>query len=151
MKRSSKNSRWFLVASVGGAVAFFWIALSIQQALVAQPNPNPYPVVSFEYDNYVATEGDTLVVRVVLDRPAESAGSVDYEATATGAGINTTWSETIQFAPGDTSQTATVNLTDNSCCQGTITVVVKLINPSGLAVGTPATTTITVLDDDVCQ
>ena len=56
---------------------------------------------------------------------------------------------TIQFAAGETSRTVSVFIIDDSYLEGPETFNLSLSNPSGAALGSPATATVTITDNDI--
>ncbi len=56
---------------------------------------------------------------------------------------------TLQWAAGETSKSFSVAIIDDSYAEGTETFTVSLNNPSGATLGTPSTTTVMIVDNDV--
>src|SRR5205823_226096 len=58
---------------------------------------------------------------------------------------------TVKFAPGETSKTVSVFIIDDSYLEGLETFNVNLSNPVGASLGTPATATVTIVDNDLAD
>jgi hypothetical protein len=114
---------------------------------------DPAPRLRFTSDTYTVDEdGSTATVTVERTGDPTLAVAVDYattDGTATAGDDYETTSGTLTFAAGQTSQEIDVPITDDSVFEDDETLELNLSNPSGGAVlGTPATTTVTVLNDD---
>ena len=122
-----------------------------------------FPTLQLSAAAYTAGEGDKRV-DVTISRSANPFGSAsvnfatgdvafaqncsvtngkassrcDYEART----------ETVDFAPGETSKTISILLVDDSYLEGPETFTVKLINPVGAYMGAPSMATVTITDDD---
>jgi hypothetical protein len=57
--------------------------------------------------------------------------------------------DTLTFAPGESSQTFTVPIIDDSFAEGNETFSVLLSNPTGATLGSPATATVSIIDNDI--
>src|SRR5207244_1117428 len=57
-------------------------------------------------------------------------------------------SGTLIFAPGQTTATFTVAVTNDTHTEPDETVTLQLLSPAGAVLGSPATATLTILDDD---
>ncbi|WP_088889424.1 DUF4347 domain-containing protein [Leptolyngbya ohadii] len=80
------------------------------------------------------------------------AASVDFTTTnssATAGADYTAASGTLTFAPGQSSRTITVPILEDSLTESNETFTVTLRNPTGTALGAQATTTVTILDNDL--
>lgn len=55
---------------------------------------------------------------------------------------------TLRFAAGETQQTISIFITDDGHLESAETFQVTLMNPVGVGLGTPSTTTITIIDND---
>lgn len=87
--------------------------------------------------NYATS--DTLpITNNCLDKLGIASARCDY-ATTTG---------TLQFAAGETSKTITIPIVDDAIVEGNETFSITLNNPQGATLGTPATATITIIDND---
>ena len=91
---------------------------------------------------------------ITVKRLGGSAGNVGVDYAASGGtatpGLDYTLSSaTLTFGPGVTSRTFAVPLVKDTVHEADETVLLTLSNPSGGAgVGTPGTTTLTILDND---
>ena len=109
--------------------------------------------VLFYSSSYSATEGgNDAQVTVLLSSQPQS--TIDIPLTATGASGATEddWSgvpASLTFNPGDTSQTFTVIATDDDVeDDGEMVHLVLGTLPEGFVAGSPATATITIMNDD---
>jgi hypothetical protein len=120
--------------------------------------------VQFNSASYSANEGGadgTLLVTRVGD--TTSAATVDY-ATADTAGANNcnvvngaassrcdylTTSGTLQFAAGEVSKTISVPIVDDVYAEGSESLTITLSNPTGTTLGSPATATLTITENDI--
>jgi hypothetical protein len=126
------------------------------------------PNVQFSSATYSGDEGAgsaTIMVTRSGDTSGDTSGSatVNY-ATSDSAGLNNcnvlntgnasarcdyeTTIGTLRFAAGETSKTIAIPIVDDSYAEGSEAFTVTLSNPTGAALGTPATTTVTVNDND---
>jgi hypothetical protein len=108
-------------------------------------------VIQFSSPNYSITE-DCTAVTITVNRIGDTSGaaSVDYftaDVTASERSDYTTALGTLQFAPGETSKTFAVLISDDSYVEGPETFNVTLSNPSGASLGAPETATVTVNDN----
>jgi Calx-beta domain len=115
--------------------------------------------------NYPVNEVDGKVV-LTVNRSGDTSGSASIDfATNSGAppascgtsnGIASEACDytmrlgTLQFAANETSKTVTIFINDDSYAEATETFTITLSNPNtGSTIGTPATTTVTITDNDV--
>src|SRR5690606_19220142 len=90
---------------------------------------------------------------VTLSNPSSVATSVDYEitgGTATeGAGEDYVLANgTINFAGGDVSEEISITINDDAIAEGSETIIITLLTPSGVTLGTTIVHTHTILDDE---
>ena len=101
--------------------------------------------------SYSVTEDcTTLPITVIRTGDTSSAASVDYFTTEVTANELRDYNAAIgklQFAPGETAKTLGVLINEDSFVEGNETFTVSLRNPSGATLGTPATATVTIVDD----
>ncbi|NQT73899.1 MAG: hypothetical protein HQ553_14215 [Chloroflexi bacterium] len=113
------------------------------------------PEVAFSTDAYSVAENvasGTATITVELSQSPLSLVTVNYassDGTATRGSDYTTVSGTLSFAAGDTSETFSVPITDDSDLETNETVTLTLSNPSGATLGIQNTATLTITNDDV--
>ena len=110
--------------------------------------------VSFSMATYVATEGGPdATVTVELSGPAPRRVDILFTAEGRGGAIPTDWSgvpEKLTFNAGDTSMAFTfVAVDDDVEDDGEMVELGFGALPSGLALGSPATTRVTLMNDDM--
>ncbi|MEN3068225.1 retention module-containing protein, partial [Uliginosibacterium sediminicola] len=91
----------------------------------------------------------TATYTVTLSTPSALPVTVSYNTsngTATSGSDFTTSTGTLTFAPGETSKTITVPITNDTVYEGPETFTVNLTTPTNATIGTP-TTTVTIHDD----
>jgi len=101
-----------------------------------------------------ATEGGAETFTVSLSAPQAAQVTVDFttaDGSATAPGDYTANSGTVTFAPGDTSETVTVNTVDDAIPEATETFDVNLSNPTGNATIADGTGVGTINDNDVAN
>src|SRR6266571_6692826 len=120
--------------------------------------------VQFSSANYSVNEGDGHAT-ITVTRTGDTSGSasVDYKTIDDPASIRcdvfnhtayarcdyATTLDTLTFAPGETSKTFAIPIIDDSYAEGNETFQVTLSNASGASLGSPATATVTITDNDV--
>ncbi len=91
------------------------------------------------------------VITITLSGPAAAPVTVDY-ATANGtalAGADYTAADgTLTFAPGETQKVIAVAVANDTVDEGDETFTFTLANPVGASLGTPAQTSVTIIDND---
>jgi hypothetical protein len=119
--------------------------------------------VQFSAVSYLVNEG-TADVNVTVNRTGDTstAANVTY-ATSDIAGANNcnvfnnvassrcdylTTLGTLRFAAGETSKTISLPIVDDAYAEGSESFTITLANPSGATLGSPATATITITDND---
>jgi len=111
----------------------------------------PQPVVQFSSATYSVQE-DCTALTITVNRVGDSstAVSVDYntsDGTATERRDYITALGRLQFAAGEVSKTFVVLINEDSYVEGNETFTINLGNPLGVALGTPAVATVTIIDD----
>lgn len=112
------------------------------------------PLVRFANPSSSISEmGSTAQPTVSLSAPSGRVVSVDYtrDATDSATAADATLAGapgTLVFQPGETSQTLTVNVTNDIVDEDGETVVIDLASPTNATLGTPATHTLTINDND---
>ena len=124
------------------------------------PGPSPWfqsrravDSVQFSAPSYVVTENGTAAILVVT-RIGLAAGTVtvDYatsDGTAVAAADYTAASGTLTFSDGETSKTVTIPIPDDSIEDGDESFRIRLLNPSGVSLGSLSEAIVTIADDDV--
>ncbi len=101
---------------------------------------------------YTVGEGGTIAT-VTVTRAGSTAGaaSVEYAARNGSASDRGDYSPaigTLNFSPGQTSRSFTVSIINDAFIEGDEFVNLTLRNPSGAALGPPATARLVILDND---
>ena len=118
------------------------------------PSTNP-PVFLFSATSYSVNESNGTVVVTVLNN-GDLGGLVNYttaDGTAFGgsgySGSYTIAQGALNFASGQHSTNITISIIDNFITGADIQFSVQLFNPSAGTLGTPATTTVTIHQNDI--
>ncbi len=113
---------------------------------------DPTPTVQFSAAGYSLGESLGLAtITVTLSAPSGRSVSVDY---ATGGGTATEGSDyigtsgTLDFALGQTNRTFTVTILPDALEEPNETINLTLSAPNDAVLGTPASATLTIVDDD---
>ena len=116
----------------------------------------------FSLGAYSVQEDDTeATLTVTRTGDTSGAAAVEYQTSDTGALLNcsvsnglasqrcdfSTASGTVSFAAGETSKTVKVLINEDSYVEGPENFTVSLSNLVGAVLGSPATATVTILDD----
>jgi hypothetical protein len=111
------------------------------------------PTLQFSSAAYSVRENASIAtITVNLVGSTARSAAVNYAATGGNATAGTDYSGgsgTLNFAPGVTSATINVNVVDNGVSSGNKTIILSLSNQKNATLGTPATTTITIVDDEL--
>lgn len=127
------------------------------QFLIRDETTQPPPTVQFTSGSYTAQEEDGNVVLVVT-RTGDTSETVTVEYstnddTAHAPQDYTTQTGVLEFAPGETTKTITVALTDDSTPEPTESFNVRLANAQGgtlgAAIGSPSQAVVSITDHDV--
>lgn len=125
--------------------------LALTHAQGPYPNIPTVPSVAFDSSSYTVGEGGTLTVTASLSAISASDVTVTWQVSTTDYNGNPlVYSGNLVFTAGTTSQTMSLEIEDDSCCQGNVTLSAALTNPVNASLGSPSTATVTVLDDDTC-
>ncbi|HEU4594080.1 MAG TPA: M12 family metallo-peptidase [Pyrinomonadaceae bacterium] len=92
-----------------------------------------------------------VLITVMRTGAASAAASLDYataDGTASGRGDYMQALGTLNFAPGETSKTVTVFITDDVYQEGPENFTFTLSNAAGATLGSPASAVVTVASDD---
>jgi PKD repeat protein len=108
--------------------------------------------VSFASSTFTATESNgTATITVALNAASGKTVTVAYFATNGTASANLDYvpvQGVLTFNPGDTSLTFDVPLIDEELDEFSETIVLGLATAGNATIGSPATATLTILDDD---
>ncbi len=140
----------------------YWNAVSVPTSSTPTPTPTPTPsptptpppnVVQFSASNYNVQE-DCTFVTVTVNRIGDTsaAASVNYNTSdinATERKDYITALGRLDFAAGQTSNTLTVLINEDSFVEGNETFNVNLTNPFGATLGAPVIATVSIIDDAV--
>ena len=105
----------------------------------------------FGSSTYNVSENEgSITITVTRTNGSDGTVTVDY-ATSNGSAIAgsdyTAISDTLTFSDGETSETFTVSIIDDSAIEGDETVNLSLSNPTaGAALGSPSTAVLTIVD-----
>lgn len=110
------------------------------------------PTIALSSATYTAGEGDgTTTLTATLSNPSAFTVTVDYDSTdgtATAGDDYTAVSDTLTFAPGDTSGTVTVTILEDTIDETDEDLTVTLSNPVSGTLGSPSSATLTITDND---
>jgi len=113
---------------------------------------DPPPTVAFSSATYSVNEGDgSADVTVMLSIASGLPVTVSYttqDGTATAGSDYTTASGALLFAPGETSKSFPVAITDDAMDEGDETVALHLSSPQNSTLGALAAATLTLVDND---
>ena len=122
--------------------------------------------IQFSASSYTVGEGDGKVnLTVTRSGDTSGAASVGFATSDTAGVLNCnvvggvassrcdyeTSIATVKFAAGETSKTISVFIIDDSYLEGPETFTVSLSNPTGAALGSPATATVTITDNEIAN
>ncbi|MDM8519647.1 Calx-beta domain-containing protein [Anaerolineales bacterium HSG6] len=113
---------------------------------------NDTPTAQFSSASYSVMEnGGMATITVTLDIPASIVTMIAYSTTNNSAIAGIDYSNTtgiLTFAPGQIVQTISVPIIDNLNIEPDRTFFVNLGNPTGMDMGTPVSTLVTIVDED---
>jgi hypothetical protein len=114
--------------------------------------PGPLPLVSFTAAEHTVSESGTeAVIMVTVSSAPGTTASIDYETVDGSATAHQDYlpaSGTLHFDPSTTVQSFTITIYNDDLVTGDRNLSLVLRNPSGLALGLPATAQVTILEDD---
>ena len=113
----------------------------------------PTPSVSFSASSFTISEaGGAQVVTVRLSNATNRSVAVNY-ATSNGTAVAgrdyTAATGTLTFAPGETSKTFSIPITNDLLVEPAETIQLALSVPDGATLGTQRTATVNITDNDV--
>ncbi|WP_218653149.1 ELWxxDGT repeat protein [Nostoc sp. TCL26-01] len=117
-----------------------------------QPKPG---TLAFSQSSFAVNEDGTAVTAVTLTRTGGSDGAVSVtvnlsNGTATAPNDYTNTPITVNFAAGETSQTFTIPIANDTLVEGNETINLSLANPTGGAIlGSQKNATLVIIDNDV--
>ncbi len=118
-----------------------------------QPLPSAATLGSIQLSasTYSVNEGQRTLDITVTRTGGTGAASVDI-TTVTGTASDrtdyTTVTRTLRFAPGEASKNFPIFITDDRFVEPNETFDITLSNPTGAVLGSPATATVTIVDND---
>ncbi|MCU1268377.1 MAG: uncharacterized protein JWM21_4695 [Acidobacteria bacterium] len=151
-----------IAAAASGKVYFIDEALNVTSSFTAAAGagylaftntvPPPLTSIKFAAPSYTVSEGArSIAVTVIREGDISTAGSIDY-ATSNGTARQsrdyTAATGTLTFAPGVTSKTFTVLVTDNAYVDGDRTVNLTLSAAKGAALVAPGAAVLSISDND---
>jgi hypothetical protein len=117
----------------------------------------PVTSIQFSAPAFSVGEGDGSAT-ITVTRTGETNSPVSINYSTSDAGVATQKSDytmatgTLNFAPGETSKTFQVLITDNAYVQGVHTLFLQLAGPTGGAIlGTPTFVPLAIIDNDTAQ
>ena len=120
----------------------------IENDSLPQPGNLQFGVSSYS----VSESGGSVTVTVIRSGGADGVVGVNYttaDGTAVAGDDYVAASGTLTFADGDTSESFTVAILDDTLDEGDENFVLSLSNPTGgAAIGNPASSSLTIIDDD---
>jgi hypothetical protein len=123
------------------------------EATLIIENDDPLPGVYFAQPGYsVAEDVGVVTIVVTVTQAAGKVVTVDYASQADSADADsdfTPTSGTLQFGWGEWTQTFNVPIIDDDTDEPDETITLILTDPTNATLGTPASITLTILDDDV--
>ena len=126
----------------------------VPAGFIAFTNTPPPPASAFKFAAaaYAADEGaGSVQVEVQRQGDSSAAASVTYstaDGTAKQTRDYTAAYGTLSFAPGETSKSFGVILTDNAYADGSRTVALRLTDSTGAPLSSPGAATLTIMDND---
>ena len=106
------------------------------------------PVATITADATPVSEGTAATFTVTLDQPAPEALAIAVSVAETGAVLTGTPPASVAFAKGAASAMLTVPTAADSVVEADSTITVRVTADPGYAVGTEASASVTVEDDD---
>jgi hypothetical protein len=160
--------RYTVDANSSAATRVGTITVGTRTFTVTETSTATTPQIQFSSANYSVSENDaTKSITISVSRLGDTAGaaSVEYRTVDDPAAVpcNTangtayarcdyaTTVDTLTFGVGETTKSFTIPLINDVHVEGAETFQVALANPQGASLGTPATATVTINDDDTAQ
>jgi hypothetical protein len=134
----------------GGDDEMFIVKMTTREAT---PPPSPGSIAWTAATASISEDGGTLTLTAARTGGSAGAASVQYataNGTATAGSDYTAASGALNWADGESgNKTVTISITNDTAVEPAETLAVTLSNPAGATLGTPATVTVTINDDDV--
>ncbi len=112
--------------------------------------PLPPPVISFSASTYTVNEnGGSATITVLLDRGPTTDVTINYttaDGTANSSEDYMAMAGTLTFGAGQTSQTFTIPIANDTKDESDETVLLTLDNPQNGTLGSPSSATLTIVD-----
>jgi Tol biopolymer transport system component len=155
--RSGNDFELFLMNSDGSSVTRLTnnpgndIQPAFQLGAIPPP-PSGTNTVQFSSTNYTVNE-DGVFATITVTRTGTTTGAATVEyatsnGSATDRGDYTPAVGTLRFAAGETSKTFIVSIIDDAFIEADESLNLTLRNPTGTALGSPSTATLTIVDND---
>jgi len=110
------------------------------------------PTVQFSSSDYIVNEnGGSISIQITLDQPPVVPIVVTYttnDNTASAGTDYTASSGMVTFIPGDTSETVTINILNDSDVDDAEYFTIDLTTASNATISTPSTANVYIIDDD---
>jgi hypothetical protein len=129
-------------------ITFLVAAAAVSTAFAAAPPPT----VAFTSSTFTASEANGMASVDVTFSGPKASFSVNYtthDGTAIGGTDYTGGSGTLNFTGSQRTQTIQIPLLEDPSGDGAETFTVELTSASGATIGTPSTTTVTVVEDSI--
>ncbi|MGI8933238.1 MAG: Calx-beta domain-containing protein, partial [Phormidesmis sp.] len=111
--------------------------------------------VEFSTDTFVVSEGAGTSNSVTLIRTGDTIGTSTVQVSITGGTAtggtdynSNSFPLTVVFNPNETSKTVEIPITDDSLAEGNETIVLSVADISNATIGSQATATLTITDND---
>ena len=118
----------------------------------ATPTPGAQTTVQFSANTYQANEG-CVQTTIIITRSGPTDGTtvaryVVSDGSATQRGDYTYAAGTVKFEPGETQKDVQLLISEDSYSEGMETAALALSNVRGGSLGSPATATLAIMDND---
>ncbi len=148
----------YTLTGLTAGTTYYWSVQAIDSSFVGsgfatEGSFTTGPVFAFSAGGYsVGEAGGHATVTINRTSLTSSSASIHFataNGTATAGSDYTAVSQTVAFAPGQTSKTVSIPITDDRLHEANETVLLSLSSPSaGAKLGTPNTAMLTIVDND---